>query len=471
MILRRQAEKTASQIIWLGFLILPIIGFSLAWWIRFKSGIFKVMDFQPYDEYKIPILIVAFFWAFIFGIENIHRPKLQLSKWREFIKITAASILAMIFPMALSFTYRGYFYSRLVMALGSMFTLLLCFIYKEFSKIIIRKLVLKKIGVAKKLIIGCGEFASKVIDAIRKDPLASAGLIGMISLPGEHCTADLPYLGDIKDIRKLLVEKGFDEVILANPETDENTILEIIYECRKEQVLFELVPRYWHLLRGNIVVEEIGELRATAFADLALKNWQRILKRIMDISLSIILIIILLPIFIVIALAIKLTSKGPVFFLQERIGRNGRKFKMVKFRSMYADAEKRLKEYLDKNEASGPIFKMKHDPRITGVGKFLRRFSLDELPQIFNVLVGQMSLVGPRPPLEREIVKYKNWQLKRIDVTPGMTGLWQVSGRSDLPFDKMAELDIYYIEHWSIWLDIKILFKTIPAVISGRGAY
>ncbi|RKZ28995.1 exopolysaccharide biosynthesis polyprenyl glycosylphosphotransferase, partial [bacterium] len=172
-----------------------------------------------------------------------------------------------------------------------------------------------------------------------------------------------------------------------------------------------------------------------------------------------------------IALAIKLTSKGPVFFLQERIGRNGRKFKMVKFRSMYADAEKRLKEYLDKNEASGPIFKMKHDPRITGVGKFLRRFSLDELPQIFNVLVGQMSLVGPRPPLEREIVKYKNWQLKRIDVTPGMTGLWQVSGRSDLPFDKMAELDIYYIEHWSIWLDIKILFKTIPAVISGRGAY
>ncbi|MCD6531113.1 sugar transferase, partial [bacterium] len=146
-------------------------------------------------------------------------------------------------------------------------------------------------------------------------------------------------------------------------------------------------------------------------------------------------------------------------------------FKMIKFRSMYADAEKRLAEFLDKNEATGPIFKMKHDPRVTPVGRILRRFSLDELPQLFNVLVGQMSLVGPRPPLEREVKQYEKWQLRRIDVTPGMTGLWQISGRSDLPFEKMVELDIYYIEHWSLWLDIKILLKTIPAVISGKGAY
>ncbi|MCD6595880.1 sugar transferase [bacterium] len=471
MILRRQTEKTAGQIIWLGFFILPIIGFSFAWWFRFKSGLFQVIDLQPYDEYKIPILIVAFFWVFAFGMRNIHHPELQIGKWREFVKITGASIIALIFPMAISFTYRGYFYSRLVMALGSIFTLALCFIYKESAKIILKKLVLKRIGVAKKLIIGCGEFAEKVVDAIRKDPLTAAGLVGMVSLPGERCTAELSYLGDVEDIRKLLIEKGFDEVILANPQTDEDTILNIIYECRKEQVQFELVPQYWHLLRGHITVEEIGELRATAFADLALKSWQKIVKRIIDISISTISIILFLPIIITVAFAIKLTSEGSVFFRQERIGRNGRKFKMMKFRSMYNDAEKRLKKYLDKNEASGPIFKIKHDPRITPIGKFLRRFSIDELPQIFNVFAGQMSLVGPRPPLEREIIKYKNWQLKRIDVTPGMTGLWQVSGRSDLPFDKMAELDIYYIEHWSIWMDIKILFKTIPAVLSGRGAY
>jgi len=144
---------------------------------------------------------------------------------------------------------------------------------------------------------------------------------------------------------------------------------------------------------------------------------------------------------------------------------------MLKFRSMYEDAEKRLEEYLAKNEAEGPIFKIKDDPRITPVGKFLRRYSLDELPQLINVLLGQMSLVGPRPPLEREVKEYEEWQLRRIDVTPGMTGLWQVSGRSDLPFSQMVQLDIYYIEHWSIWLDIKILLKTIPAVLSGKGAY
>ncbi len=285
------------------------------------------------------------------------------------------------------------------------------------------------------------------------------------------CIRDRPYLGDIEDLHNLLIEKGFDEVIVAHPGLDEETILNIIYECRKEQVQFELVPPFWHLLRGKIVVEDIGDVHATAFADLALKGWQRIAKRIIDITFSTLLIIILSPLLLTLAIAIKLTSKGPVFFLQERIGRNGRKFRMLKFRSMYKDAEERLKEYLDKNEAEGPIFKMKDDPRITSVGRILRRLSLDELPQLFNVLKGEMSLVGPRPPLEREVEKYKRWQLQRIDVTPGMTGLWQVSGRSDLPFEKMVELDIYYIEHWTIWLDLLILLKTIPAVVSGKGAY
>ncbi len=471
MILRKQTERAIGQLIWLGFFILPIVGFSAAWWLRFKSGIFEVLDFQPYDEYKIPILIVAFSWALVFGARGIHKPNITVRARDEFLKIAGASVLAMIFPMALSFTYRGYFYSRLVMIIGTAITFLLSFGFKELAKLVVRHLVLKKIGVAKKLIVGCGDFAQQVVDAMRSDPYASAGIVGMISLPGERCTADLPYLGDIDDLRELLIKHNFDEVIVAHPNIDEDTILRIIYECRKEFVQFELVPPFWHLLRGKIQTEKIGDVHLTVFADVAMKGWQRVAKRIMDIVGSLILIILLSPLFLLIALAIKLTSKGPVFFLQERIGKNGRKFKMIKFRSMYPDAEKRLKDYLDKNEAKGPIFKMKHDPRVTPVGRILRRFSLDELPQLFNVLMGQMSLVGPRPPLEREVKQYEKWQLRRIDVTPGMTGLWQISGRSDLPFEKMVELDIYYIEHWSLWLDIKILLKTIPAVISGRGAY
>lgn len=471
MILRRRAERTAGQIIGLGYFLLAVVGFSASWWIRFKSGIFEVLDFQPFINYRIPIVLTASFWGIVFVARRLHRPDLTVVWWREGTRIAASSVLAMILPMAIAFTYRGYFYSRLVMAFGIVLCALLCFLEKEVAKWMLRKLVLKRVGTARKLMIGCGDFAAAVVEQMKKNPLVAAGLEGMLSLPGERCTAELPYLGEITDLKRLLIEHGFDEVILAHPSPSEETILQIIYECRKEQVQFELVPPFWHLLRGRVQVEPIGDVRTIAFADLALKGWQRIAKRMMDLILSTMLLIMLSPVFVLIAIAIKLTSSGPVFFLQERIGRNGRKFKMIKFRSMYQDAEKRLQEFLDKSDAKGPIFKMKRDPRITSVGRFLRRFSLDELPQIINVFLGDMSLVGPRPPLEREVTQYERWQLRRIDVTPGMTGLWQVSGRSDLPFDKMVQLDIYYIEHWSIWLDLKLLILTIPAVISGRGAY
>ncbi len=471
MILRRRAERAAGQVIGLGYFVISVLGFSAAWWVRFKSGVFPVYDFQPFMQYRIPILLVSSFWGIVFIARRLHRPDLTICWYREGSRVAWASFLAMILPMALAFTYRGYFYSRLVMAMGTLFSALASFGYKEVSKALLKALVLRRVGAAKKLIVGCSDFAAKVAEEMQKNPLISAGIEGMVSLPGERCTAELPYLGDIDDLKKLLVERGFDEVILASTNVDEQTILQIIYECRKEQVQFELVPPFWHLLRGKITVEPVGNVHTIAFADLALKGWQRIVKRIMDVVLSSVLLILLLPLFLVIALAIKLTSPGPVFFLQERIGRNGRKFKMIKFRSMYRDAERRLKEYLDKSDVKGPIFKMKRDPRVTPVGRILRRFSIDELPQLINVLLGDMSLVGPRPPLEREIVQYENWQLKRIDVTPGMTGLWQVSGRSELPFEQMVKLDIYYIEHWSIWLDIKILFLTIPAVLTGRGAY
>ena len=471
MILRKRAERTASQTILLGYFIITISGFSLAWLLRFPAGIFEVLDYQKFINYQIPILLVASFWGIVFAAQRLHKPDLSIVWWRELSRISWASILAMILPMALAFTYRGYFYSRLIMFMGAVISALVCFSYKEIVKIILRRLVLKRIGAAKKLLIGCGDFAAEVVEDMKENPLAVAGLEGMLSLPGERCTADLPYLGELSDLKRLLIERGFDEVILAHPNPDENTILYVIYECRKEGVQFELVPSFWHLLRGRMTVEPIGNVHTVAFTDLALKGWQRIVKRIMDFIVSGMLIILSSPFFASIAIAIKLTSSGPVFFLQERLGRNGRKFKMIKFRSMFKDAEKRLKDFMAENEAEGPIFKIKKDPRITKIGHFLRRFSIDEFPQIFNVFIGEMSLVGPRPPLEREVAQYESGQLRRIDVTPGMTGLWQVSGRSDLPFDKMVELDIHYIEHWSIWLDIKILLMTPYVVIAGKGAY
>jgi exopolysaccharide biosynthesis polyprenyl glycosylphosphotransferase len=195
-------------------------------------------------------------------------------------------------------------------------------------------------------------------------------------------------------------------------------------------------------------------------------------KRSLDIAIALIAVVVLLPVLILVSIAILLESRGPLFFTQERVGQGGKVFTVFKFRSMTRDAERRLDEVRGNNEVvDGPTFKWRADTRTTRVGRFLRRTSLDELPQLFNVLLGDMSLVGPRPPLETEVVMYESWQLERLAVRPGMTGLWQVSGRSDLSFSEMVELDLRYVRSWSVWLDILLLLRTPLAVVTCRGAY
>lgn len=226
-----------------------------------------------------------------------------------------------------------------------------------------------------------------------------------------------------------------------------------------------LAPTTWVLL-----VAEIGA--ANALKGRVRANFIQFgIKRAIDILGSAGLLLLLSLPLLIIALAVKLDSKGPIIFRQTRIGKNGKPFTFLKFRSMHTDADQRLAQLMQYNETDGATFKMKNDPRVTRVGRFLRRSSMDELPQLLNVLYGQMSLVGPRPGLEREVKKYEDWQYRRLDVTPGLTGLWQVSGRSSVSFETMTKLDIYYVEHWSLWLDLKILIKTIKAVTSGHGAY
>ena len=194
-------------------------------------------------------------------------------------------------------------------------------------------------------------------------------------------------------------------------------------------------------------------------------------KRILDFAIALISVIVLSPVLLVIAIAIKLDSKGPVFFKQERLGKGTRRFTMIKFRSMYLDGDARIGELSALNEATGPLFKMRRDPRITRAGRILRRTSLDELPQLFNVLGGTMSIVGPRPPLPRELNGFDDIQRARLRVLPGLTGLWQVSGRSDLPWEEAVRLDLQYVENWSLALDLAILFRTASVVLRRRGAY
>jgi len=225
------------------------------------------------------------------------------------------------------------------------------------------------------------------------------------------------------------------------------------------------------LVTRRVSVTQLGSIPLLRLWREPLQGWQGYLKRTLDVAAALFGIVILGPLWLAIMVLIKIDTRGPIFYRQERLGKGGRPFRIFKFRSMVVGADELLPELAGFNEMDGPIFKIKEDPRITRVGRWLRRFSLDELPQLINVFLGDMSLVGPRPPLPHEAVKYERWQEKRLTVPQGVTGLWQVSGRNLLTFQEMVRLDIYYIENWSLWLDLKIILKTVPAVVLRRGAF
>jgi exopolysaccharide biosynthesis polyprenyl glycosylphosphotransferase len=242
-------------------------------------------------------------------------------------------------------------------------------------------------------------------------------------------------------------------------------------ECESEGVEFKLVPGILELIASRISTDDIGGIPLLTIKEIGLQGFNALIKRISDVTVSLAALLLISPLMILAAAAIKLESRGPVFFSQERTGKDGKIFNLYKFRSMVQGAESQFEKIVAQKGGNIIRFKAKDDPRITRIGKVIRKLSIDELPQLINVLIGDMSLVGPRPPVPIEVDRYSAWHKKRLRVRPGITGLWQVSGRSELPFEDMIRLDIYYIENWSLWMDFRIVLRTIPTVIFGSGAY
>ncbi|HEX6607799.1 MAG TPA: sugar transferase, partial [Chloroflexia bacterium] len=279
-------------------------------------------------------------------------------------------------------------------------------------------------------------------------------------------------LGRVTDVDQVISAGQIDEVIVALPATSHNQIVEVIERCQSNHVSFRLIPDLFEIRFNQVQIDALNGIPLIGLKEVALRGGNLWLKRTLDILMAMVVIAVTSPIMLLIAILIKLERpRGPVFFKQERVGYGGRRFLCYKFRSMRPDAEQLKDQLMAYNEASGPIFKMKNDPRVTRVGRWLRRTSLDEIPQVFNILAGDMSWVGPRPPVPSEVEQYNEWHRRRLEITPGLTGLWQVSGRSDLSFDEMVKLDLYYAENWSLGFDIKIILMTIPAVLKARGAY
>jgi len=320
------------------------------------------------------------------------------------------------------------------------------------------------------VLVGSGRHIEDVAHALRDEVHVPVEMVGFISLTPRPDNG-LRSLGRIEDVAEVLDHYRVQEVIIADPDFPEERAVELVDTCHQRGVTVRVAPSTMEILvqRAELVPGTsvpLFELRPPVFDGI-----DYFIKRTFDVFVSIMLLLLLSPVLLVSALMVRLSSRGPVIYRSYRPGIGGTPFACLKFRTMYSDADQRQADLESLNEASGPLFKIKRDPRNTPVGRFLRRYSIDELPQLVNVLRGDMSLVGPRPLPQRDFDQLEDWHKKRYLVTPGMTGLWQISGRSELDFDDLVRLDFLYLERWSVGLDLAILLKTIPAVVFRRGAY
>lgn len=322
------------------------------------------------------------------------------------------------------------------------------------------------------VILGAGEVGQTIARKIRKHPEYNLRVVGFLDdepRPLDRDLDELRVLGGEGDLVNTLRRYRVSRVILAFSRRPQDLILEVIRQAGLKEVHLSIVPRYFEIMAANVGVTDVEGIPVLEIPAPRLSRLARFIKRSFDLVLTSLGLVVLAPLLLLIAVAIKLDSPGPVFFRQPRMGRNERVFRIFKFRTMVDGAEELRGDLLAANESSGPLFKIRSDPRVTRVGRWLRKLTLDELPQLLNVFKGEMSLVGPRPFVVHEDEKINGWARRRLALTPGMTGVWQVLGRNDIPYEEMVKLDYLYVNNWSLWWDIKLLLRTVPVVVARRG--
>ncbi len=322
------------------------------------------------------------------------------------------------------------------------------------------------------LIVGTNQVALDLADSMVDHRYWGFRILGFVSHPNmdDALPPDRPLLGTVDDLMKIVENKVVDDILFCVGRRDLDRMEDLILALHEQGIRTRFALQLFPHARAKTQLEDLDGVPILTFSTTPERFLPLIVKRLLDILLSVAMMVLSLPILAGVALLIKLTEGGQVMYRQTRCGLNGRRFTMYKFRTMVMDAEEKQDALMHLNEMTGPVFKLRRDPRVTWIGRFLRRFSLDELPQLLNVLRGDMSLVGPRPPIPSEVAKYQRWQRRRLSMKPGLTCLWQISGRNHLDFDRWMQLDLEYIDSWTPWLDLKILLKTVPAVLSGRGA-
>jgi len=449
--------------------VLTLLAFLLA--IYFRPYLSSLPLLVPAPSVFVPqtlFIIVPFLWISVFLFASVYDPKRIYKVVDEMQVVTLATgFAALLFAGFLYLAFRDF--SRWLFIT---FVLLdLCFLlsWRVLIRIWFKIAPPGSFEERRVLIVGAGDVGRRVGEMIQINSWSGLKLCGYLDDNGnEH---NLPIIGKIENAHYIVRQHQITDVVIALPRRAYGEVNKLVLSLTDLPVQLRVVPDYFSLTLYRATVDDFGSIPMINLRDPMLNDYQRLIKRLFDLAIGSVITLFLLPILVVVALAVKLDSPGPAIFRQERVGENGCIFHMFKFRSMVQDADKLQSKVVKTNENGEAVHKRRDDPRVTRVGRFIRRTSLDELPQLFNVLLGNMSLVGPRPELPWLLDKYELWQHKRFGVPQGMTGWWQVNGRADKPMHLHAEDDIYYVQNYSLWMDIYILLKTPWVVMRGKGAY
>jgi exopolysaccharide biosynthesis polyprenyl glycosylphosphotransferase len=437
------------------------LALAFAFWVRFDSGWIAAPKGVPsFGSYVPGFLFTAFGWTILFATMGLYDPRRALSRADETVLVLKGAALGALIMMSSAFLYRGVSYSRVLFALAVPTAFLAALLSRALMREVRARARARGIGVDRVLLVGGGAAAAAIRKSIESRPELGYRIVGAVSDPGLPAPEGVPVLGPVESVAAVCRDSAVSRVFITLPEAERDRILAVLRACENLPLQFEIVPDLFGRLGERMRLSEIGGIPLLGVKDFPLQSWNRFVKRAFDIAVSLVLLVLfsvlLLP---PLALAIRLDSRGPVFYRQRRIGRDGRVFRIAKLRSMVDDAERE----------TGPVWASPRDARLTRVGAFLRRTSLDELPQLWNVLRGEMSLVGPRPErphfvrtFEKSVPRY----FDRHRVKSGMTGWAQVNGlRGNTPIEERTRYDVFYVENWSLLFDLKILFMTAGHVV------
>ena len=481
----KEQSRLVNTLVFLVDLFLVACAFLLAH--LFRASVLPALFPQWVDKSFYPLaaylpllpLVVAIWGALLLasGSYGSHRTVPLVEEAKEILRVCGLglAILALaIYAFRLdSLLLDADEFSRLWIVSVGAFAGLLLLAEKLALRTLSRFVRSKGFNYRTVLIVGTSPGAIDLADSIREHRYWGFKILGFVAHPSSKGD-DLPeryrLLGSLDDIFHIVENEVVDDVLFCVSRRELDRMEDLFLALHEQGIRTRFALNLFPHVKARTRFEELDGVPLLTFSTAPEKPVPMLAKRVIDIALSVLVMTVSLPVLLLIAVLIKLSGGGAVLYRQTRCGLNGRKFTLYKLRTMVEDAEEQQESLLHLNEMDGPVFKLTDDPRVTWLGRFLRRFSIDELPQLWNVLRGDMSLVGPRPPIPDEVKRYQRWQRRRLSMKPGLTCLWQVSGRNQIDFDRWMELDLQYIDTWSPWLDIKILAKTVPAVLTGRGA-